>query len=395
MQITFKDIKSPFDALRTQLKDSQPGKSPIDMTIGSPKHKPPTWIKDRFDEAMHTVGNYPLIKGTEELTDAIINWTQNRFKTTKGHINSENCLPLNGSREGLFYACICAKARKTDIENPIVLLPNPFYQVYSAAAIANGAHPYLLNSTAETGFLPDLGKIPESILQRTIAFYICTPSNPEGAIASQDYLIDAVKLARTYDFLLFSDECYSELYNDQPPTSALEAAIAENGTLENVCAFNSLSKRSNVPGLRSGCIVGDSKFMSDFTNFRNVAAPQVPGPVQHVSAHLWADETHVIENRKLYQEKFDFAEKLLVNHFSMQKPAAGMFLWLNFSQFGGGISAVTTLWKDCGVKLLPGAYLSGLDHNGINPGEDYARMALVGSLEQTNEALQRILSRFE
>ncbi len=396
MQTSFKDIQSPFAALRAQLKNIEPGQPEIDLTIGAPKHPPPPWIKQRLNESLDTIGSYPPIHGSNDLQNAILDWAQTRFKTLNGHLSNQNVLPLNGSREGLFYACFSAKARRPDLQNPIVLLPNPYYQVYSAAALASGAEPFYLNATDQSGFLPCLSNIDPQILERTIALYLCSPSNPEGAVASLNYFKTAIDLARTHNFMLFSDECYSEIYADEKPHSALEASLdtttSTSNKFANVCVFNSLSKRSNVPGLRSGLILGDADFMSDFSNFRNVAAPQIPGPIQHVSAQLWRDETHVIENRNLYKEKFDLAEKILEKRFSMQKPSGGFFLWLNFSKFGGGIPAVTTLWKGCGVKLLPGAYLSRPDHQGKNPGENYARVALVGSKEQTREALMRIKS---
>ncbi len=389
---TFKDIQSPFAALRTQLDGITPGQSPLDCTIGAPKHPAPDWVKDKLNEAIGSLGAYPAIRGSNELRAAIINWAENRFETLQGQLTDDHCLPLNGSREGLFYACFSAKARRSDINKPVVLLPNPYYQVYSAAAIAAGAEPVFLNATEQTNFLPNLTSIDPEVLARTIALYLCTPSNPEGAVANQAYLQTAIKLARQHNFMLFSDECYSEIYTQEKPGSALEAALALSNDMTNVCAFNSLSKRSNVPGLRSGIILGDPAFMKDFANFRNVAAPQIPGPIQHASTHLWSDETHVIENRKQYQAKFELAEKVLKPHFSFKKPQGGFFLWLNFSKFGGGIDAVTTLWKGCGVKLLPGAYLARSDHHGINPGVQYARMALVANLDQTQEALERIKS---
>ena len=387
-----KSIQSPFAALRAQLDGIAPGKDPIDLTIGAPKHPPPPWVAEKLNQAITSVGSYPTIQGTDELCSAILNWAIRRYPTLAGHLSAANYLPLNGSREGLFYASFIAKARRANIENPIILLPNPYYQVYSAAAEAAGATPYLLNTSKETSFLPDLSTLDPNILNRTIAFYLCSPSNPEGAVANKAYLKTTIELAKQYDFMLFSDECYSEIYDSAPPPSALEVAIETQGNIENVCAFNSLSKRSNVPGLRSGLILGDPTFMAAFRRFRNVAAPQIPGPIQHASAHLWADETHVSENRALYRKKFHLAETILNGAFSCQKPDAGFFLWLNFSKQGGGIAAVTTLWKECGVKLLPGSYLAQTDQNGHNPAEDYARLALVTSPEHTKAALERIIN---
>lgn len=389
---TFSDIRSPFAALRTQLEGIAPGQPPIDLTIGAPRHTPPSWTSEKLTEAISSAGQYPPIHGSPDLQSAMKNWAEQRFTGLKGQLNEKNILPLNGSREGLFYAIFIAKSRRADIENPIVLMPNPYYQVYSAAALAAGATPWFLNAQAENGFLPNIDEIPADILARTIAFYICTPSNPEGAVATRPYLKNLISLAREYQFMLFSDECYSEIYRRDKPASALEVAAAETGSLANVCAFNSLSKRSNLPGIRSGLVIGEGEFITAFKNFRNVAGPQIPGPIQHLSAHLWKDEDHVEENRKLYNKKYDLVKKILSPSFAVKIPEGGFFLWLNFSEHGGGIDVTTTLWKGCGIKLLPGAYLSQPDHNGVNPGTDYARMALVASLEETEEALVRLKS---
>lgn len=389
---TFNDIRSPFASLRQLIDNIPPGQSPIDLTIGAPRHPPPGWVKEKLLEACKTIGSYPPITGSDALRAAIISWAHRRYPVTKTLLGKDSVLPLNGSREGLFYAGFMARSRRPEIKTPLILMPNPYYQVYGAAALAAGASPRFLNAERETGFLPDLGALSEETLQQTIAFYLCSPSNPEGAIASMDYLQKAVRLAQKYDFLLFSDECYSEIYTGAAPPSALEAAMAIGGNFQNVVCFNSLSKRSNVPGLRAGIIMGDPDFMAAFTAFRNVAAPQIPGPIQHAAAHLWQDEAHVEANRAQYRQKFARADQMLQGRYEGQTPAGGFFLWLNFSEFGGGINAVTTLWKDCGVKLLPGAFLSQQSEEGVNPGSDYARLALVGTLEETEEALTRIIS---
>ena len=388
-----KDITSPFAALRAQLKSIEPGLEPIDLTIGAPRHQMPGIVKDHLADAIGAFNAYPPIGGTGELISAMTTWLFKRYPALKDQLDETNILPLNGSREGLFYACFEARARRADTKDPVVLMPNPYYQVYSAAALAAGATPYFLNASRKNGFLPDPGAIDPQILNRTIAIYYCSPSNPEGAVANFDQLQDLVKLARSHDFMLFSDECYSELYRNTPPHSALEAAIALDGTLRNCAAFNSLSKRSNVPGLRVGLIAGDINFIGNFRAFRNVAAPQIAGPLQHVAAKLWADEQHVIDNRLKYNQKFELAKSILNGRFEAETPDAGFFLWLNFNKHGGGKNAVTTLWKDCGVKLLPGVYLAQPDRTGQNPATDYARAALVGSLDQTEEALKRIVQR--
>ena len=407
MLTQFSDIQSPFASLRTQLKEISPhlksGEKPIDLTIGAPRHPAPSWVQEKLDEAIDTVGNYPPIQGSTELQNALLGWVVKRYPSLANHISNKNILPLNGSREGLFYAIFMAKSKRADITNPIVLIPNPYYQVYGAAAIAAGATPYFLDAVAENNFLPKIDDVPEEILERTIAFYHCSPSNPEGAIATDETLKKAIETARAYNFMFFSDECYSEIYRDEKPISALETGIKmemaqklqeTTDPFANICVFNSLSKRSNVPGIRSGLIMGEQNFIQSFASFRNVAGPQIPGPIQHLSTHLWQDETHVSENRALYAEKLEMAEKMLKTRFFTQKPQAGFFLWLNLAEFGGGIQAASTLWKDVGLKLLPGAYLAQTNENGFNPGADYARMALVSSLEETEEAFERLLRVF-
>jgi len=237
-----------------------------------------------------------------------------------------------------------------------------------------------------------LHEIDEAVLERTIAFYLCSPSDPEGAVASRDYLAQAIALARRHDFLLFADECYSEIYGDGPPPGALEVAVEETGSLANVVAFQSLSKRSGLPGLRSGFVAGDPDFLARFGRFRTVACPQVPLPLQHISAAAWADEAHVETSRALYQANFDAADSILEGRYGYQRPAGSFFLWLNLADFGGGEAAATTLWKGCGVKVLPGAYLTNAQPDQANAGQDFIRVALVHDADTTREGLARIVA---
>ena len=273
-----------------------------------------------------------------------------------------------------------------------MLIPNPFYQAYAAAAAAAGAEPVFLPSPARTGYLPELAALDEELLARTIALYLCSPSNPQGAVADRAYLARAIALARRYDFLLFADECYSEIYGDEPPPGALETAFAQDGSFANVVVFQSLSKRSGLPGLRSGFVAGDPAFIASFGRFRNVACPQVPLPVQHVSVAAWSDEAHVEQGRALYRQNFDIADGVLGRRYGYRRPAGSFFLWLDMAAFGGGEEAAKTLWKDCGVKVLPGTYLARLEPDGSNPGKDHVRVALVHDADTTREALTRIVA---
>jgi aspartate/methionine/tyrosine aminotransferase len=273
-----------------------------------------------------------------------------------------------------------------------VLIPNPFYQAYAAAAAASGAEPVFLESDAATQFLPALDGIDEAVLQRTAAFYLCSPSNPQGAVADRGYLAGAIALARRFDFMLFADECYSEIYSDAPPPGALETASAADGSFANVVTFNSLSKRSGLPGLRSGVVAGDPDFIAPFARFRNVACPQVPLPIQHASVEAWSDEAHVAEGRALYCANFDRADAMLQGRYGYRRPQGGFFLWLDMAAHGGGEVAAKTLWKGCGVRLLPGTYLAREGAGGANPGRNHVRVALVHAPHTTGEALERIVA---
>ncbi len=342
---------------------------------------------------MSEFGRYPPIRGIPALRQAIAVWLSRRYPTLAGQVDAEaEVLPLNGSREGLFSAVFPALARKASIARPAVLIPNPFYQAYAAGAAASGAEPVFLDSAGATQFLPALDAIDEQLLRRTVALYLCTPSNPQGAVADRSYLAAAIALARRFDFMLFADECYSEIYSDTPPPGALDAAFAANESFANVVTFNSLSKRSGLPGLRSGFVAGDPAFIAAFARFRNVACPQVPLPIQHVSVRAWSDEAHVEQGRALYRQNFDIAGAVLQGRYGYRRPQGGFFLWLDIAAHGGGEEAVKTLWKGCGVRLLPGKYLARTGASGVNPGVNHVRVALVHDSATTGEALGRIVA---
>ena len=386
-------IQSPFARLRTLLNRIEPGAPAIDLSIGEPKHPVPDFLMGELAAASAGFGRYPPINGTPELRGAIADWLGRRYGLVGMIDPDRHVLPLNGSREGLVSAIFPAIDRREKLDRPAVLMPNPFYQAYLAAALAAGAEPVMLDAHENTGFLPDLDALehrPE-VLTRTVAMYLCSPANPQGAVADASYLLRALGLARKFDFELLCDECYSEIYCDRPPAGALEVALERTGSLANLVVFNSLSKRSSVPGLRSGFCAGDSEFLKRFGNFRNVAAPQVPLPIQSASAALWRDETHVEANRALYAAKFNAAATLLGNRFGNVRPAGGFFLWLKMNQFGGGEAAAVTLWKEAGVKVVPGAYLTSSSGEGVDPGSAFVRVALVQDLDSTREALERVV----
>lgn len=387
-------ILSPFTELRRLLNGIEPGQEqPIDLTIGEPREPMPPFVADKIAEAAASFGRYPTIRGTQDLRNAIAEWIAQRYGSAVAIDPSREVLPLNGSREGLFYAAFLAVGRKHVKGRPAVLMCNPYYGAYIGAAMAVDAEPVFLNATEATGHLPDLDEISDdkALLDRTVAFYLCSPANPQGAVASPAYIGRTLELARAHDFMLFFDECYSEIYSAEPPPGALKVAAATPERFDNLIVFNSLSKRSNLPGLRSGFCAGDAKFLHTFAEIRNLVAPQMPGPAQHASAAVWREEAHVIANRQAYREKYDVCDIHLNGRYGHRRPAGGFFLWLDVTNFGGSGEAAVTLWKYCGVKVLPGAFLAQAGRDGTNPGENYVRLALVHDAATVGKALERFV----
>jgi aspartate/methionine/tyrosine aminotransferase len=388
-------ILSPFTRVARLLDGTPPGHTqPIEMTAGDPKEAMPGFVIDKMAEARALLSTYPRIRGSDDLRGAIAAWIGRRYGLADGISPLREILPINGSREGLFFAALPAVGRKQVDGRPVILVTNPFYQAYLGACYGTNCEPYFLSATEDTGHLPDLDALEgqSEILNRTVAFYLCSPANPQGAVASPAYLQRALELARRHDFMLFSDECYSEIYTREPPTGALEVAARTPERFRNLVVFNSLSKRSNLPGLRSGFAAGDGDFLETLAEIRNLTAPQMPGPIQHASAAIWAEEQHVAVIRQAYRVKFDICDELLRGRLGYQRPAGGFFLWLDMSAQGGGLEATLTLWKRCGVKVVPGAFLARPGADGVNPGEKYIRVALVHDPVTIREALQRIVS---
>jgi aspartate/methionine/tyrosine aminotransferase len=267
-------------------------------------------------------------------------------------------------------------------------MPNPFYPVYGAGARTAGCDQIHLPTTRENGHLPDLDAIDEATLSRTIAFYLASPANPQGSVATADYFRKLKQLADRYGFMIFSDECYSEIYTREAPGSILEQAGPD---YTNVVAFQSLSKRSNLPGMRIGFAAGDRKFLAVFHELRNVAAPQVPVPLQHVAVAAYGDEAHVEENRRLYRAKFDLADQIIGNRYGYKRPAGGFCVWLDVADRGGDEAVTVKLYREAGVRVVPGSYLARTQPDGFNPGAGYIRLALVAGSESTGEALHRLV----
>lgn len=381
--------RSPFARLTELLAPYQPGKPLITLSLGEPQHPVPDFVGPVLAKHIADFGRYPIAKGTEPFRHAAAAWMGTRFKLPRPLDPESELLVLNGSREGLFFAAITA-ARFVGPRNgtPAILLPNPFYPAYGAGARAAGCEAVFMPTTRETGFLPDLDALDEATLSRTVAMYIASPANPQGAVATPDYFRRLHQLALRHGFIVLSDECYSEIYTGDAPGSMLAVAGPD---FENVVAFQSLSKRSNLPGMRVGFVAGDKKFLAAFHELRNVAAPQVPVPLQHVAVAAYSDETHVEENRRLYGLKFDLADRILGDRYGYVRPAGGFCLWLDVSAHGGDEDATIRLYRDGGVRVVPGSYLARLQPDGSNPGDGYIRLALVQDSETTAEALRRLV----
>lgn len=385
---------SPFTRTRRLLERATPGHAKsIDLTIGDPREAMPAFVPDRLSEANALFASYPKIRASDDLRNAIAAWIGRRYGVA-GEINpTGEILPVSGSREGLFFAAIPAAGRKRVQGRPVILIVNPFYQAYLGAALATNCEPVFLNATAETSHLPDLDALEQEqdLLARTVALYLCSPANPQGAVADAAYIRKALTLARRHDFMLFFDECYSEIYTREPPAGALAVALGTPERFKNLVIFNSLSKRSNLPGMRSGFVAGDGAFLESLAEIRNMIAPTMPGPVQHASAAVWSDEAHVAAIREAYRAKFDICDEVLAGRFGYARPAGGFFLWLDMSHLGGAEEAALTIWQSGGVRVIPGAYLAEADRAGVNPGRSYVRVALVEDAATIRQALERMV----
>lgn len=384
----------PFEKL-AQLKQGcvPPEDKPhIALSIGEPKHPTPGFITEAVITHLHGLSSYPTTIGSNELRHAIATWLDQRFKLD-GHINAmTQVLPVNGTREALFAF---AQAVIDRSKAPLVLMPNPFYQIYEGAAILAGAEPFYLNCSAANNFIPDFDVITEDTWQRCQLLYLCSPGNPTGAVINQDTLTRLIELAHKYDFVIASDECYSEIYHDeeQPPVGLLQAAHMAGYTDMSRCVvFHSLSKRSNAPGLRSGFVAGDAGILKQFLRYRTYHGCSMPPATQAASIAAWNDEAHVAHNRELYQEKFKAVLNILSPVMKVSLPEAGFYLWAETPI--ADTEFARQLFEQQNVTVLPGTYL-GRDTAEGNPGANRIRMALVAPLEECIEAAERIRSLIE
>ena len=377
----------PFEKLAQLKKGIIPpaNKSSITLSIGEPAHTTPSFIKDVLIENLNSISNYPTTKGIPQLREAIADWLEKRFACD---VNPETqVLPVNGTREALFSFAQCVIDAS---KNSLVVMPNPFYQIYEGAALLAGAEPYFLNTTAETNYLPDFAAVPADVWQRCQLLYICSPANPSGSVMSAADFETVLTLAEKYDFVIASDECYSELYDDEanPPVGLLEvAAKMGNREFKRCVVFHSLSKRSNCAGLRSGFVAGDADILKDYFAYRTYHGCAMSVPTQYASIAAWQDETHVVENRRLYREKFAAFVEILSDVCAIQKPPASFYIWLKTSI--SDTDFTQQLFAQENVTVLPGSFLSR-EFEGVNPAANHVRIALVAPLAECIEAAKRI-----
>jgi N-succinyldiaminopimelate aminotransferase len=395
----------PFEKL-AQLKQGivpPKDKSHIALSMGEPTHATPHLIQEALLTHLHGLANYPTTKGIPELRQTIAGWISRRFQIPADAVNAETqVLPVNGTREALFSfaQCLIDSTKAA----PVVIMPNPFYQIYEGAALLAGAEPYYLNTLEDSGYLPDFDAVPDEIWQRCQLIYICSPGNPTGSVIDQASHEKLLKLAEKYDFVIASDECYTEIYDDEsnPPPGLLQTAYNMGNTAFKRCViFHSLSKRSNAPGLRSGFVAGDAEILKHYFQYRTYHGCAMPLPTQHASIQAWQDETHVKENRRLYREKFAAFIDILGDVCTIVKPPASFYIWLKIplnpplsrgEAEGRGISDTEfaqQLFAQQNITVLPGSYLSR-DFDGVNPGLNHVRIALVAPLDECIEAAQRI-----
>lgn len=381
----------PFTKLRELFSDLTPaaGKSAIALSIGEPQHQPPQHVLDVIADNLHRLANYPTSAGLPELRNTIADWLKRRYALNAVDPDSQ-VLPVSGTREALFAF---AQTVVTPGPKALVMSPNPFYQIYEGAALLAGASPRFINCTEESGLLPDFTSVTAEQWQQCQLLYLCSPGNPTGAVMSLTQLQDIIRLSHEFDFIIASDECYSEIYFDEasPPPGLLEACAAMGDEdFRNCVVFHSLSKRSNLPGLRSGFVAGDAEILRSFLQYRTYHGCAIPIHHQLGSIAAWNDEEHVKENRQQYREKFAAVLAEFEGHLPASAPDAGFYLWPETPVSDTEFSC--QLYTGENVVVLPGRFLAR-ESGGINPGENRVRMALVATTEQCVEAAQRIVHR--
>jgi N-succinyldiaminopimelate aminotransferase len=362
---------------------------PIALSIGEPQHAPPRFAVEELITHLHLLARYPTSRGTETLREAAAGWLTRRFSLPDGTIDpARHLLPVCGTREALFAIAQAVVDRSR--ARPTVVMPNPFYQIYEGAALLAGARPHYVNATRESSYLPDLASVPESVWADCQLLYLCSPHNPTGAVMSRQDLATAIELADRHDFVIAADECYSELYDDEqaPPPGLLEVAAGMGrADFRHCLVFHSLSKRSNLPGLRSGFVAGDAGLIERYFRYRTYQGCAMPPPAQAASAAVWADEAHVHANRQVYREKFDAVLDELAGVLDLERPPAGFYLWPRTPV--ADTELARRLFSEEAVTVLPGSFLSRTA-DGINPGAGHVRIALVPPIDECADAARRI-----
>jgi len=383
----------PFERLAVLKQSLTPpaGLTHIPLSIGEPRHAPPPFVLDTLRAHLDELGSYPATRGLPELRGAAARWAERRFALPAGSVDPErHVLPVNGTREALFAFVQAVVDDGGGGPPPLVAMPNPGYQIYEGAALLAGAEPLYLNTTAANGFLPDLDAVPAADWQRCQLLFLCTPGNPCGAVMNRAYLARALQLAQTHDFVIASDECYADLFDDDasPPPSLLAAAAGSGDPQFRRCmTFHSLSKRSSVPGLRSGFVAGDAALIKPFLLYRTYHGSAMPIPTQRASIAAWSEDDHVAANRALYRRKYDRVLPILQPVIATVRPAGGFYLWL---EVGGDDEAFTAgLFATRHVTVIPGSYLARSTPLG-NPGAGFVRISLVAPEEECVQAAQRI-----
>lgn len=378
----------PFEKLAALFDGVSPAKKkPILWSIGEPKHDAPDFVFDVIKKELNGLSNYPLTAGLPELRAAIRDWLVHRFKLNATIVNAEkHVLPVNGTREALFAFCHFTIKPASDA---LVLMPNPFYQIYEGAAYLAGAKPWYLNLDPSS-FLPDFDAVPEEVWEKCQLIYICSPGNPTGAVLNSVDMQKLIKLSDQFNFVIASDECYSEIYPDEdnPPCGLLQAAHQMGrDDFKNCVVFHSLSKRSSLPGMRSGFVAGDAELIRKFKLYRTYHGCAMSPPFQKASIAAWQDETHVVQNRALYREKFRLVHNILGEFMDVKQPAGSFYLWPH-TPFADTMFA-KFLYRDQNLTVLPGSYLSR-DFNEVNPGVNRLRMALVAPIDECREGAERL-----
>jgi len=384
----------PFTRLNKLLEGVPPGggNTPLLLSLGEPQFQPPAFAIEAIANAKDAWSKYPPTAGTEAFRIAAKAWLGRRYHLEDKLVDADRMiLPVSGTREALFHVALSAVSRGLPNGKGRVLMGNPFYHTYAGAAVVAGGEPTFLPAGPETGFLPDPDAVPAEVLREAALVYLCSPANPQGAVAGREFWRRWLALARSHDFVIAADECYAEIYSDAAPAGALEAA-QESGSCDNLLVFHSLSKRSSAPGMRSGFVAGDARHVARIAQLINYGGVAVPLPVLAASTALWSDEAHVALNRARYQASFDLAEKHLGPIFGTVRPAGGFFLWLDV---GDGEAAASALWREAAIKVLPGGYMGRPDASGYNPGAAFIRVALVYEPALLDGALARMAGVLE